>query len=200
MKKNASRAFTLVEILIVIVVLSILVAITATIYGSVETQARDAKNADGADKVADAISLFTIKYGHVPAGGTGSSVAIGSGNECTSGSGGWFATGYACDIEDSLIASGYLPADFANNLSQNMTYPSITDGSRALMVENVSSSGTPPRQKLMVLYSMADPSPADTSNFNNELTKCYGSVPAVYAPRDTNGMRNGTCLVLQTVQ
>ena len=198
MKRPVAKGFTIVELIVVIIVLSVLVMITASIYQSVQTQARDAKNADGADKFADAISLFTAKNQHFPRGGSGSTSAIGTGTECADGVNGWAATGYQCDIEDSLVASGYLPAGFTAGLSPNTLYPSNTTGSQTLMVYVASTAGTPPVKKVMVMYAMEAPTAEDTTHFNTELTKCYGSVPATYSPRDTYGMKNGICLVLQT--
>jgi type II secretory pathway pseudopilin PulG len=198
MKKYSSRAFTIVELFVVIAVLAILVMITATIYRSVQVQARDSQNADAADKFADAIKLFAAKNGHFPAGGSGSTAPIGAGTECADGANGWAATGYQCDIEDSLVASGYLPSGFVASQSPNPKYPANKTGSQAFMVYVASTAGTPPIKKAMVMYSMEDPSTGDTDNFNNELTKCYGSVPGVYSPRDTYGMKNGICVSVQT--
>ncbi|MBC7764616.1 prepilin-type N-terminal cleavage/methylation domain-containing protein [Microbacteriaceae bacterium] len=199
MKKYASRAFTLVELSAVIAVISILVLITATIYRSVQVQARDSKNADAADKFADAIKLFTIKYEHFPKGGSASTTAIGAATECADGADGWAATGYVCDIEDSLVASGYLPSGFVASQSPNPLYPANKTGSQSLMVYAATTTGTPPVTKAMVMYSMESPSSNDSDNFNNELTKCYGSVPGSYSPRDTFGMKNGICVVVQTL-
>ena len=200
MKKYASRAFTIVEIFAVIAVLAILVLITATIYKSVQVQARDAKNADAADKFADAMKLFVTKNEHFPKGGNGSTAAIGAGTECADGVNGWAATGYLCDVEDTLVASGYLPAGFVSAMSPNPNYPSNPTGSQSLMVYDASVSGTPSVKKVLVMYSLEDPSAGDTANFNNEFVKCLGSVPGAgaYAPRDTYGMRNGICVIGQT--
>jgi prepilin-type N-terminal cleavage/methylation domain-containing protein len=192
MKRMATRGFTIVELLVVIVVLAVLVMITASIYQTAQVQARDAKNIDGADKFADAIQLFIANKQHYPEGGSGATTAIGSGAECVDGINGWAATGYLCDIEDTLVASGYLPANFTRDLSPNPTYPSNTTGSQSLMVYQASST------KTMVMASLEDPTPDNTDRFNKELTKCYGSVPATYSPRDTYGMRYGVCIVYQT--
>ncbi len=204
MKKHLARGFTLVELFAVIAVLAILVMITATIYKSVQVQARDAKNADAADKFADAIQLFAVKYQHYPAGGSGSNVAIGAGTECTNGVSGWAASGMygasGCTIEDSLVASGYLPANFIiNSVAPNPLYSGDTNGRRALMVYVTNTSGTPAVKKAMVMYSMEDPSADDTAHFDSELTKCGVAVPATYGPRVTYGMKNGVCVVVQTL-
>lgn len=202
MKRRLFRAgFTIVELFAVIAVLSVLVMITATIYQSAQVQARDAKNADGADKFADAMQLFAAKYQHPPRGGAGSTTAIGAGTECADGINGWVTSAYVCDLENTLVASGYLPSGFTAGLSQNMVYPGTTSGIRALMVYRASFSGSPAVTKSMVMYSMEAPTDADTDHFNAELTKCYGYVPAAgaYSPRDTYGMKNGICVVMQSL-
>jgi prepilin-type N-terminal cleavage/methylation domain-containing protein len=199
MKRTVAKGFTIVELIVVIVVLSILVMITASIYQSAQVQARDARNVDGMDKFADAVSLFTAKNYHFPRGGNSSTVAIGSGTECADGINGWAAYGYLCDVEDTLVASGYLPSGFTNSLSPNVNYsPNETNGAKSLMVYRASVSGTPPVEKWFVMTSMEAPTTDDTAHFNAEMTKCYGSVLGSYSPRDTYGMRNGICLTLQT--
>lgn len=198
MKRSLEKGFTIVEMLVVIVIIAILVMVTATIYQSAQRQVRDAKNADAADKFADAIKLFAAKNEHFPIGGAGSTSPIGAATECADGVNGWAATGYQCDIEDTLVASGYLPAGFVASQSPNPLYPSNTTGSQAFMVYVAATTGSPPVKKAMVMYSMEDPSSDDTAHFNQELTKCYGSVPVTYSPRDTYGMKNGICVVVQT--
>ena len=198
MKRTATRGFTIVELVVVIAVLAILVAITAALYQNAQMQARDAKNADAADKFADAAQLFAAKYGHFPKGGSGSTSPIGSGTECADGLNGWAAYGYQCDVEDSLVASGYLPAGFVLAMSPNVEYyPTRTTGDLSMMVYKATASGNPVVSKWMVMYSMEDPSADDTAHFNSELTKCFGSVPATYSPRDTYKMRNGICVIVQ---
>lgn len=202
MKNVAHRGFTIVEMIIVIVVLSILVMITASIYQSAQVQARDARNIDGMDKFADAITLFNAKYQHYPRGSFGSTSAIGAGTECADGANGWVAsTTYTCTVEDTLVASGYLPAGFVSSLSPNLspgtTVP--TNGRLTLMAYVASASATSPVvKKVLVMTSMEAPTAADTSHFNAEIVKCYGAAQATYAPRDSYGMRNGVCLTLQT--
>ena len=180
------KGFTIVELIIVIVIIAILAIITATIYQSVQVQARDAQMSDAATKVADAIQLFASKNGHFPAGGWGSSTAIGAGTECSNGVNGWFASGlYTCTVEDTLKASGYLPAGFAANLPANTKYTS--PNTLALMVYIYSGN------LAMVYYSMESPSTSDTNHFNAQLTKCGINPAGTVTQRDTYGMRNGIC-------
>lgn len=202
MKKYASRAFTLVELFAVIAVISILVLITASIYRSVQVQARDARNADGADKIADALQLWIVKNGSYPNGGNGSTSALDAGTgKCPNGTNGygWYSTGAygatGCTYEDVLVAAGYLPANFGDSLSPNILYNSaLTTGNRSIMVYRIGAT-----DKAMIMYSMENPSTSDTDHFNAEFTKCYGGVPApTYAPRDTYKMANGICISFKT--
>ena len=187
MKVWAKQGFTIVEILIVIVVVAILATLTAVMYMNAQTQAQDVRVRDAADKVADAIQLFASKAGRLPRGGNSSTTAIGAGTECTDGSGGWVAKGpYICSVEDTLVASGYLPAGFMAKLPQNPTYPTATYN-RSLMLY---SMGT---DKAMVFYSQQSPTAADTGSFNAEMTRCGLNPAGAVAQRDTYGMRGGIC-------
>lgn len=193
MVRTHSRGFTLIELVIVIVVIAILSLIAIVLYTYAEQQARDVRNADAADKVGDAIQLFAAKYQHFPKGGNGSTTAIGGNTECADGSNGFVAHGSStCTVEDTLVASGYLPAGYVKGLSPNMSYPSPprTDGNNSIMVYIASASSA------MVMYSMESPRSSTTAHFNSQLTKCYGSVPPAgsYTPRDSYGMDDGICI------
>lgn len=192
MTNRRQRGFTLVELIIVIIVISILAAIISIAYTSVQKEARDTKNVDGMHKFADAIELFISKNQHFPKGNWGSSAPIGTGTECIDGGNGFAGHGmYKCTIEDTLVASGYLPSGFTVNLSRNTKYP-YADGRAALMVYNVGTT------KAMVMTSMENPSSQDAANFSAELVKCYGSDPGSgYSPRGYN-MSNGICITFST--
>ena len=187
MKVWAKQGFTIVEILIVIVVVAILATLTAAMYMNAQTQAQDVRVRDAADKVADAIQLFASKAGRLPRGGNSSTTAIGAGTECTDGSGGWIAKGpYICSVEDTLVASGYLPVGFMAKLPQNPTYPTATYNQSLMLY----SMGT---DKAMVFYSQQSPTAADTGSFNAEMTRCGLNPAGAVAQRDTYGMRGGIC-------
>ncbi len=187
MKRHAAQGFTIVEMIIVIVVIAILAIITATIYGNAQLQARDAAVRDSADKVADAIQLFAAKNGHFPAGGWASSTAL-SGTECSSGANGWFATGYyQCTVEDTLIASGYLPSGFSTNLPTNTKFSGTNR--QSIMVY------TMPNNNALIYYSMESPTTGDNNNFQTEYAQCGGSGAASSTTQATSyGMRNAICI------
>jgi len=181
--------FTIIELAMVIIIIGILTTIVAVSYQGIQARARDAKLADAADKVQDAIQLFSVNKGHFPKGGWGSTTAIGAGTECVDGGAGWIAPGnYLCTIEDTLVASGYLPLNFSSTLPQNTTYPASTQNKAVMVYAGAVAKSA------MVYYSMENPSASDTANLNAELTKCGFNPAGVIGPRDSYGMKNGICL------
>lgn len=188
--KRHCRGFTILELAIVVAVIGILATIGIVNYQGAQERARDAKIRDAADKVGDAIQLFASQKGHFPLGGWGSTTAIGSNTECADGGAGWFGSGiYTCTVEDTLVASGYLPSGFSMNIPQMPGY-SATLPSRSIMV--YVANGT--TRLVMVYYYLSTPSSADTAHFNAELTQCGYNPAGVIGPRDSYGMRNGNCL------
>lgn len=188
--KRHRLGFTIVEVAIVVSVIAILATIVVVNYNGVQQRGRDVKLADAADKIADAVQLFASNQGHFPAGGSGSTTAIGSSRECVDGSNGFTSTGnYTCSIEDTLSASGYLPKGFTAKLPANKVYSSNAYN-QATMVYLVSTTN----RTAMVFYSMENPTSSDTARFNAQLTQCGYNPAGTVAPRDTYGMRNGICI------
>lgn len=104
-----NRGFTVVELLVVIMVISILASIVAVSYSRSSAQARDAKRVADLEMITDAITSYRLKYGdHVeggscPTGGNG-----GTGN-------GYFnyvnGTTYLKSVLSCLTDKGYLNAN-----------------------------------------------------------------------------------------
>ena len=193
MTNRRQRGFTIVELIIVIVVLGILATITSVLYLGAQKQARDIKNIDGMHKLADAIELFIAKNQHFPAGGYGANAYIGTDTECDSTGKNGFAghNMYKCAVEDTLVASGYLPAGFSANLSPNKNY-GYTNGQAALMVYIVSAT------KAIVMTSMENQTTQDAANFSAELVKCYGYDPGSSYAQLAYNMKNGVCISFST--
>lgn len=189
MKHTFRHGFTIVEMVIVIAVIAILATIVSVAYVNIQEQARNTKLKDAASKVAGAVQLFYSKYERMPRGGAGSTAAIGSGTECAGGANGFFATAvYTCSLEDTLRASGYLPAGFSASLPKNTLYAPTSSLNLSLMVYAPPAAG-----KIMVFYTMEGATSEDTATFNTQLTRC-GYVPAnPISQRDTYGMRGGVC-------
>lgn len=190
MRVGKQIGFTIVELLVVIVVLLILTAITATVYSNVQVQARDTKVIAAADKVADALKLYIADNGRFPIYGWGSSAAIGAGPECNGGLGGWFATGaYPCSLEDVLVLNQYLPSGFSSSIPQSSAFPSYSHNA-SIIVDGHNAT----TRLVLVSFRMESPSDSDTAHFNAELQKC-GINPAGAVPqRDTFFMTNAICV------
>jgi len=187
MKKNAP-GFTLVELIIVTIVIGILASIIAVAYNGGQMRARNLKVQDGATKIADAIQLFIVNKGHFPAGGWGSTVAIGSATECPDGVNGWFGTSmYTCTVEDTLVASGYLPAGFTQDLPPNIAQ-SASDG-----LVSIAAYQLPSNDHGMVFYSVESPSASTTEHFNEELTECGIDPSGSVYQRDSLLLQDGIC-------
>lgn len=189
--------FTIVELLIVVAVIGALATISVVAYNGIQARARDASLRNVADKVADALQLFAAKNDRWPYGGSSATTAIGSATECPGAaqSNGWFlaGAGYTCTVSESLVASGYLPANFAQSLPGNKYF---AGSNRSMMFYRnspvVESNLTVYRG--MLYYTMESPSASDTANFNAELTKCGYNPAGTIQPRDSWGMRNGICV------
>lgn len=193
MIQKLRAGFTIVELLIAVAVILILAVIVVVMYDGMQERANDTKLRDATVKVASAIQLFTAKYDHPPRGGFGSTTAI-SGNECADGENGFIASQeYLCSVEDTLVASGYLPQGFIASLPKNTVYNPTSTTNLSIMVhlQTVSS-----KQKAMVFHAMEAPSSADTATFNAELTKCGIDPGGTVPQRDSWGMRNGLCVDL----
>lgn len=185
-----SRGFTIVELLVVIVILAILSTLVFVAYDKAQMQARDSKLRDAADKVADAVQLFASNTGHFPAGGMSSTTAIGAAKECVDGFNGYFDKGlYTCTVEDTLVASGYLPGNFSVGLPNN----TIFGPGRGIMVYDMKYLTGTSTGKGMVFFALESVSAADTAKFNSEMTKCGINIAGSVIQRDSYGMRSGIC-------
>lgn len=93
------NGFTIVELLIVIVVISILASITVVAYTGIQDQARDSKRRSDAAAIAKAITAWSIQTGKLPSETGGGHLQGGEG---------WFSkndgVNYDPSIEEVLIA------------------------------------------------------------------------------------------------
>ena len=90
MYQKRSSAFTIVELLIVIVVIAILAAITIMAYNGIQSRARDSQRAQDIQTIAKALELYYIDKGEYPNGTnyTPGSTAI-NGSWSTTADGSW---------------------------------------------------------------------------------------------------------------
>ena len=70
MGANATRGFTIVELLIVIVIIAILAAITTVAYNGLQQRARDAERTSEVAALQKALELYRIDNGAFPSVGT----------------------------------------------------------------------------------------------------------------------------------
>ena len=62
-RRRATKGFTLVELLIVIIVIAILATITIVSYNGVQKRARDTRRMDDVNKIVDMLKLYAINNG-----------------------------------------------------------------------------------------------------------------------------------------
>ncbi len=170
----------MVELLIVVVIIAILVAITATMYQNAQVQARDTQIKDAADKFADAISLWSANHnGAKPKGGmaaAGSNALNVAKDDCLVSGAGYQAykvvdisTSYECTVGDVVVSSGYLTAPVFNNLPINTAG---TSNRQVFMIYPCTNNAN----YWVLMYSLEDPISADTTNYNQIHTGCATSV------------------------
>jgi prepilin-type N-terminal cleavage/methylation domain-containing protein len=114
--KTSKSGFTLVEILIVLIVISILAALVIVSYGNVQAKARDTRRMSDLQNIAEAIGTYRAKFGNDVTTGCGDT---GIGN-------GWFnkQTPPYKSILACLTEKGYLTTNFIDPFNCTTT----TDG------------------------------------------------------------------------
>ena len=134
LKNYSSSAFTIVELLVVIVVIGILASITTAVYSGINFRARDAKRTSDLAALEQALEMNYIKYGaytqpedmctDTSYGGDGSCGAV-------SGSGNWDQNS---DLRD-LVSDGFirqLPVDPINDSTYRYTYEPNNAGEQGI--------------------------------------------------------------------
>jgi type II secretory pathway pseudopilin PulG len=152
----------------VVVIIAILAAITIVAYNGISSRARDARVKDAATEVVQAVQLWSINHGgQLPTGsGSGTTTPVNNG-VCTGSSGGFAGTGtYACTLEDMLVDSKLLPANFISSLPPNQTISWTTNGMATMMFYDCGGG------KFFLFYFLENPTATDTSDENNADTAC----------------------------
>lgn len=174
-------AFTIVELLIVIVVIAILATISIVAYNGIQARANDAKIRQAVAQVEKAVRMYAAEYGNVIRGGH-LSTAVPSGDVCVDGHGGFFASGnYACTTEDVLVSKNLLPPGFTSTLPKNTYFGNTSIGTGSLMF--YSCLGI--EGKYVLFWTLRSPTASDTANLENVMTECNSGTLV----RDSWGMR-----------
>ncbi len=184
----SKRGFTIVELLIVIVVIAILASISVVAYNGIQNRASDVAVRAGVDSYVKALYRWNAETGQRPVGGWSSTTAIGSGENCVDGSGGWTASGsYACSIEDILRSKNLVPANYTRSLPNNTIYsPGTTDGRFTLMFYACGTAG-----RYALYYHLRAPTAQDSSD-----VAAAESLGCTTAPRTNYGMRGAKVINL----
>ena len=180
MNNKKQQAFTIVELLIVIVVIGILAAITIVAYNGIQTRAKDTQIKDTAAKVAKAIQIWSINHDQLPSGsGYGTTVPVSNGVCTNSTSTGGFAGkgAYACTLDDMLQADNLIPASLMSSLPPNKV---ISSWIHTLMFYQCGAGS----RTFALYYYLESPSAEDLASINTPVSGCPHVVN-----RDTYGMR-----------
>lgn len=76
---SKQTGFTIVELLIVIVVITILAAITIVAYTGIQQQARDSQRLADLSVLEKAFRLYAVEHGHFPYESSGTNGIVGEG-------------------------------------------------------------------------------------------------------------------------
>jgi len=172
------RAFTIVELLIVIVVIGILAATTLVAFPGIQNNAKDAKIKEGAVKIANVTEEWAIradaksddiKWG---SGTTGAATIDGDGiANCTNGDStaatySWVASGKnACNLEDVLVQSNYLNSEYIEALPQNSFTNQPGETYRIVKCFNQPKN-------FVLLYSLYIATTEDDDEYDSTITMC----------------------------
>lgn len=166
-KGRQNKGFTIVELLIVVVVSVLLSTVMIVAYRPAQAKARDVQIRDAADKIHDAMLLWSSRNnGAIILGGAGSTAAA-TATGCSNGSTGAVDPGvHTCTVGSGLVAMGYLPSNLFTNLPPNkrtgiqqrfMMFPCTTD-----------SSG----KKQVLFYTLERPTEQESTAFDQVGTVC----------------------------
>jgi prepilin-type N-terminal cleavage/methylation domain-containing protein len=188
--RNNSRqnAFTIVELLIVIVVIAILATISIVAYSGIQDRAKDAKIRAAVANFETGVRRFNIETGNQPWSGSQSTGVV-TNNTCPGSTvaSGWAGrTSYLCTIDDLLAAGGFTPATMFTSLPPNASYPS---NNRTLMFYQC---GAVALNKYVLYYYLINPSSEDSDSLADTTTEC-GHVLATFTGY---GMRAGKIIRL----
>ena len=127
MNKYSSRAFTLIELMVVISIIALFSSIGIFTYASARTKANDAKKQVETDQVEKAIILYKDSKGVVPANYTGTNSIATEGT-----------TAYSQSMQD-LVNAGYLGGIPQSPKGTDYSYYASSDQSQAFFGAKLTS-------------------------------------------------------------
>ncbi|NCU37492.1 prepilin-type N-terminal cleavage/methylation domain-containing protein [Candidatus Saccharibacteria bacterium] len=178
MKLRHRPGFTIVELLVVIVAISILATVTIVGYRTVQMQARDTQIRSAAEKFAGALELWSAKHNNTfPQGGSVTSGTLSTPdgpNGCTAGgTNGWANSNYAgtsltypCTVGQVMVYGGYLPADFFTKLPNNTRYNNNLTNYMVYRCYNDEF------KRRLLLYALEEPTQQERDTFASTLNSC----------------------------
>ena len=139
MKKNTIKAFTLVEMLIVIVIIGILIASLMPRMSAAQWRARDVARKSSLNQISTALVAYQGDHGHFPTASTWTAVCDGSDVEDAVIEGGWMA---ACPMDPNTDSTVVGLTDAGNFAYKQLTKNNVTGWWFALVagVEQPSSA------------------------------------------------------------
>lgn len=166
------------EVAVVVTIISLLATLVAVGFNSVQKDARDAQVKAGAQKIAEAIELWSIKTRMQPADagvGWGSSGTLVNNNgvqSCSVSNGGgtgWFGKGsYNCTMEEALVQLGFLEEGYVSSLPPNTKY---NTSRYSFMLYKCSASPN----NYVLYFTLENPSAQDVKQYDEVAVKRCGN-------------------------
>ncbi len=167
------HGFTLVELLVVVVVISILASITIVSYNGIQQRARNAQRVQDINSIVKAVQLFYADNGSFPVSSCSASCKINASWSSTS-DGSW------ANLEAQLVPK-YLSVLPKDPLAKVSTGPAIFAGANNYSYDFVSGTvwcGAVGRQSFMLAYRLE----AATQTRTIEGDCSSGTQPTDYGP------------------
>lgn len=188
MKRQYSRGFTLVELLIVIVIIAILAAITIIAYNGITNRAKDSAVRSAAAQLVTVIQDYALQYGSDSLKVGASTVNPVSNGVCSeAGTGGWIKSpAYKCTLQDVLVSSGKMNSNFFNSIPASTIASGASSPTYTFMFYPC-PAGYP--GMYILYYNLISPSSDDTAKYASVLASCGMMAPTTYSQYVNYNMR-----------
>ncbi|QQS22452.1 prepilin-type N-terminal cleavage/methylation domain-containing protein [Candidatus Saccharibacteria bacterium] len=175
--QKSRTGFTIIELVVVVIVVSILATIVVVSYNGSQARARDARRRTDVANIVKALELYYNDNGSYPTTSGSTAMTI---NWFSSNDASWSTFNTAL-VNSNAITS--LPVDPLNVPSSGAANTGVSFGtgnySYALYVNKLNYCGSAPGQMYLLLYRLeseqAQPTFTDGSCASNELGSGYGT-------------------------